>query len=359
MASPMSCPAITLLKPLKGAERDTKKCLRSWFLQDYPAPVQILFGVASPEDPVCAIVHELIAEFPEIDAQLVICYQPLSVNRKVSTLIQLEPKIRHDFIVVSDADVSVSPDLLKNIAPLLTNPKVGLVNCFYRAANPSTLAMQWEALAVNSDFWSQVLQAKSLKEVDFAMGAVMALPLKRLKNIGGFNALSSFLADDYQLGHQIAHSGGKVVISPVVVDCWETAVTWKQTWSHQLRWARTVRACQPLPYFFSILSNATLWPCLWLLYWVPLGFPNARFPVLAICANALVFRILSSIDMQRRMTQSSACLFYWWLVPIKDLLNVAIWALSFLGSHIEWRGEIYQVTRGGKLVRRESGETGR
>ena len=42
-------------------------------------------------------------------------------------------------------------------------------------------------------------------------------------------------------------------------------MNWAQVWKHQLRWARTIRVCQPLPYFFSVLANATVWPLLWLL----------------------------------------------------------------------------------------------
>jgi hypothetical protein len=50
---------------------------------------------------------------------------------------------------------------------------VGLVHCFYQLANPTTPAMRWEAIAINADFWSQVLQSRSLKPLDFALGAVM------------------------------------------------------------------------------------------------------------------------------------------------------------------------------------------
>ncbi|HEY5913906.1 MAG TPA: glycosyl transferase, partial [Verrucomicrobiae bacterium] len=45
--TPSYSPGVTLLKPLKGCDPSTEACLRSWFTQDYPGPVQILFGVAS------------------------------------------------------------------------------------------------------------------------------------------------------------------------------------------------------------------------------------------------------------------------------------------------------------------------
>ena len=165
-------PPVTLLKPLKGCDVETGECLRSWLTQNYSGPVQILFGVAAAEDPVCAVVHALLAAHPACDAHLVICREQLGANAKVSTLIQLQQCVRHEVIVVSDADVRVPADWLANAVAPLREPAVGLVTCFYRLANPSTPAMQWEAVAVNADFWSQVLQAQSLKPITFALGEI-------------------------------------------------------------------------------------------------------------------------------------------------------------------------------------------
>src|SRR5688572_14929794 len=151
-------PGITLLKPLKGCDAETEPCLRSWLAQDYRGAVQILFGVASADDLVCPVVEKLLAEFTNLDAQLVKCPQALGPNSKVSTLTQLQPHIRHDLILVSDADVRVPSDFLTNVVFPLRDTEVGLVSCFYKLANPSTLAMRWEAIAINADFWSQVLQ---------------------------------------------------------------------------------------------------------------------------------------------------------------------------------------------------------
>jgi ceramide glucosyltransferase len=109
--------------------------------------------------------------------------------------------------------------------------------------------MRCEAIAVNADFWSQVLQGVSFRKLDFALGAVMATRRKQLAEIGGFRALMDCLADDYQLGRRIAARGYRMELCPVVVDCWSAPMTWHEVWRHQLRWARTIRVCQPLPYF--------------------------------------------------------------------------------------------------------------
>ena len=70
-------PAITLLKPLKGCNATTAESLQSWFNQNYPGRIQILFGVADAGDPVCPIVRELIEKNPGRDAQLVVCAESL------------------------------------------------------------------------------------------------------------------------------------------------------------------------------------------------------------------------------------------------------------------------------------------
>ena len=374
-------PAVTLLKPLKGSDATTAESLRSWFNQNYAGPTQILLGVAEAGDPVCKIVRELIAENPGRDAQLVVCEKPEGANAKVAKLVQLEKLAKHDLILVSDADVRVPPDFLANMVAPFTRPtatpsspggekdgargKVGLACCFYRLANPTTLAMRWEAIAINADFWSQVLQAATLKPLDFALGAVMLTRRELLREIGGFTALADCLADDYQLGHRIASKGHRIALCRVVVECWDAPMNWSDAWKHQLRWARTIRACQPLPYFFSILANATFWPLLWLvsdlLRFSMVTVQNTDFGFfqtsgiafkipcgLLIAAAIPLIRIVLAQNLQRRLTGVGNANFFW-LVPVKDLLQVAIWFGAFTGRTVEWRGRRMKLCRDGTL----------
>ncbi len=343
-ASPEFFPAISLLKPLKGCDEKTLECLRSWLEQQYAGPLQILFGVASPDDPVCALVRQLIAEHPRIPAQLVICGENLGPNSKVSQLVQLERIARHEIICVSDADVWVPPDFLSNAVVPLRDPAVGLVNSFYRFASAGNFAMRWEAFAVNADFWSQVLQSRSLKPMDFALGAAMLLTRRHLAAIGGFAVLVNHLADDYQLGNRIARQGARIALSPVVVECRSEPLSFGQVWSHQLRWARTIRVCQPGPFFWSVLGNGSFWPAVWLV--AGPATTTTSFGV-GLC---LASRMLAGLYLERRMTgqwavSSSA------MALVKDTLQVAVWALAFMGRQVKWRGVSYQVEAGGRMVR--------
>ena len=337
-------PGVTLLKPLKGADAETAACLRSWLAQDYRGRVQVLFGVASAEDPACGIVRELLREFPQADAELLVCSAMGGANAKAAKLAQLEPHARHDIIVISDADVRVPPDFLASLVAPLRDASIGLVNPFYMLANPATVAMRWEALAINADFWTSVLQSRRLGPMQFALGAAMAVRRDRLQRVGGFAALANHLADDYELGRRIAATGARIALCPVAAECREAPQGWAVVWRHQLRWARTIRVCQPLPYAFSLTTNVTLWTTLW---W--LSCPTATATLTALAAIAL--RVLTAADSQWRLTGLLAHLPWCWLAVVKDLLQALLWALSFLGDTVEWRGERYRVTRGGELVK--------
>jgi ceramide glucosyltransferase len=355
-------PDVTLLKPVKGCDETTADSLQSWFDQSYTGPVQILFGVHSPTDPACKIISDLIQKNPGCDAQLVICGESLGTNGKVSTLIQLERLAKHELILVSDADVRAPRDFLANIVTPFapsedekvimpsqdrTKNEIGLVSCFYRLASPTTASMRWEAVAINADFWSQVLQAASLGPLDFALGAAVLIRRQALAEIGGFNSLANYLADDYQLGHRLAEKGHRLTLCPVVVECWNAPMNWGDVWQHQLRWARTIRVCQPLPYFFSILSNATFWPLLWLT--IALILPASLCSTLAALA-CLLIRVCLAQNLQRRFTPEKDLVSSFWLVPVKDLLQVALWLAAFLGNRVEWRGQRMKLRSDGTMT---------
>lgn len=359
---PGYAPALTLLKPLKGCDAETARCLESWLAQDYPGPWQVLFIVASAEDPVVPVVRRLMSRYPHADLELVACAERLGPNSKVSKLAQAAPRAKHEILVVSDADVEIPPGFLSELVAPLSEERVVLVNPFYQLANATTPAMHGEALAVNADFWSSVLQARRLGGLRFALGAVMALRRESLERLGGFAALVHHLADDYELGRRLTTpptckaatavlpapaaraetTRPRIELCPTTVACRESPRGWLAVWRHQLRWNRTIRYCQPLPYALSLVSNPTLWPLLWLAVsggaaaWTGLG-------------GCLLCRLVMAAHCQWRLTRSWRHLRWLWLAPVKDLLQAALWALALTGNTVEWRGERYRVLPGGTL----------
>jgi ceramide glucosyltransferase len=71
----------------------------------------------------------------------------------------------------------------------------------------------------------------------------------------------------------------------------------------------------------------------------------------ALLAPALwLLRIGLAQNLQRRFTPERKLISPAWLVPVRDLLNAAIWLAAFLGNTIEWRGRKMKLRRDGTLV---------
>ena len=337
-------PAVSILKPLKGADPHSRAGLASWLAQSSPGRIQFLFGIHDASDPAGDVVRALLAEYPDRDARLVVCPDRPGTNAKVGTLAQLEPLARHDLLLVSDADVHVDPGLLAQLVLPMRDPGVGLANCFYRMANTSTAALRWEAIAVNADFWSQVLQSRMLKPQDFALGAVMLARRADIAAIGGFAGLADHLADDYQLGHRIHRLGRRIELSTVAVDCWDPPLGWGAVWAHQLRWTRTIRVCQPGPFAASVLANGSVWTFAWLAAALATG--HAPWPACGL----LALRAVLAADLYRTMRRGLPGHAMPWMVWLRDLLGFVLWAAAFLGNTVVWRGTRFRVLRDGRLV---------
>jgi len=340
--TPSSLPAVSILKPVTGANPETAAALSSWFSQAYPGPVEILLAVPSVHDPAHSLIQDLIAKYPKASARLILCPDSHALNRKVGKLTRLSQQARGEVIVISDADVAAPPDLLAQAATILAHPHIGLVHCLYRLADAPTMATRWESFVVNADFWSQVLQDLSFRPLNYGLGAVMMLRRSDLDAIGGFHAIENYLADDNQLGRRITGMGLKTSLCPLVVDCRASPATWSEVWQHQLRWAVTIRVCQPVPYFLSILANGTLWPVLW--------FASSPSPAIGIAAATLLgLRVVQGLCLEHRFTGNPRDWKRSWLPLFKDSLQVALWALAFTRQHVVWRGARLKVGVDGRL----------
>ncbi len=342
---PLRDPAgVTVLKPLKGWDEETRQCLESWLDQDYLAPIQILFGVDADDAAAREGIHNLLKDVPEDRARLILCDRDIGPHPKVAKLVQMLPQAQYSIIVVSDADTWAPRDFLAQTTPLLDDVAVGMVNCFYCMPKPTTLAMHWVSIAINADFWTQVLQSNSMRPQDFALGAVMITRGREIDEIGGFASYIDYLADDYQLGHRIAGLGRRIQLSPLVVECRSSPMGWRDAWNHQLRQARTIRACHPALYFFSITNNVTLWCALWLL-----AGPGTLASISVGLAQLV--RIATALHNEYRLCPATLSWRHVWMIPIKDLLHSAVWACAFMGNKVRWRGELFRIRAGGRLER--------
>ncbi len=339
-AAAASGPGVTVFKPVKGWEPGARECLESFLTQRY-RPYEVLFGVADPEDPALPHLRELAATHPGVT--VVVCPEDRGRNPKVSILQQLAPLARYDLMVIADADVRVGADFLAVAAAALARPGMGLVSCPYRACEPRTLGAALESLTIAGDFIPSVTVARCLQGVDFALGAAMAFTRRAYEAMGGFAPLADHLADDYQLGHRIRRAGFQVDLLPYVVETGAPAMGLKDYVLHQLRWSRTYRVCRPKGYLAYGVTHIMMFAlgAWWLSGWAGWGA--------LLVAATLMLRLGLSWDALRRCLRGRLPGHAWLLVPVKDLLAVGFWFLSFLGNTVTWRGRRFRLMPDGRL----------
>ncbi len=332
-AQAASFPPVTILKPLHGAEPHLYANLARFCTQDYPAPVQVVFGVSDRADAAISIVRELIAALPDRDLKLVINSRRHGSNRKVSNLINMTAEAAHDVLVISDSDIVVDATYLKKILTSLQQPGAGAVTCLYRGAAMRGIWTKLAAAAVDYHFLPSVLVGLMFGLAAPCFGSTIAIRKETLAAVGGLEAIADQLADDYALGAAVRRAGWSVVIPAYVVghECTQTSMS--ELLRHELRWARTIRAVDPAGFAGTVITHA--WPLallgLLLGGMTPLG---VLVPVALACRAALQMEL----DRAFRLRDG----FYWW-GPLRDLVSFAIFVASFFGRNVEWRGHRYGV----------------
>ena len=376
-------PPVSILKPLRGSDRQMYESFRSHCLQDYPQ-YEIIFGVNDPEDPAVADVERLRREFPAHNLRLAICPEPTGGNRKVCNLVKMMETAKYDYIVINDSDIRVEHDYLRRVvAPMEANAMraappaaaraqtdftqtseektagmsgdmpghmkkdapVGLVTALYRAVAGRTLASRMEAVTIATDFAGGVLCALELEGgLHFGLGSTLAFPREAAEAIGGLEALVDYLADDHELGRMIAEAGYKVVLSESVVETFLPDYGWRSMFEHQLRWARTIRDLRKWGYIGVLLTFGLPWAMLAALCAGGAPWSMALLGVVAAARFASAVTLCGPVLRDRQTMRDL------WLVPARDLAGVAIWFASFGGDTIVWRGERFHL-KDGKLTR--------
>jgi ceramide glucosyltransferase len=337
-------PPISILKPLKGTDPEIYESFRSHCLQDYPE-YEIIFGVSDPNDPAIESVKALQREFPNRRIQLVVSEKILGANVKVSTLAQMLTEARYDHLIVNDSDIRVEPDYLRRVTAPLANSQVGLITCLYRGVPGATLGSRLEALGISTDFCASVLVARQLEGgIRFALGSTLAFRRVELDKIGGFISFVDYLADDYELGKRIAGLGLTVNLSDVAVETYLPSYRLREFFAHQLRWARGIRDARVGGYLGLIFTFGLPWALL------ALTASGGALWASITLAITLLFRFAAALVVGRGVLQDRQILRDAWLIPLRDLLAVAVWFASLGGHTVTWRGDRFRL-KNGKLSR--------
>ena len=339
-AEPSSFPGVTIIKPLHGNEQALLENLSGFCKQDYPGPVQYLFGVHDKTDPALDVVEHLRRLHPQAEIGIVIDSRLYGPNRKMSNILNMLPNAQHDILVFADSDVGVIPSYLRGIVGELQKPGVGLVTCLYRGLPDAGFWPRLSAKASNYQFLPGVVVGMALRLARPCFGQTIALSRATLEQIGGFSQFTHHLAEDHAIGEAVRQLGEKVVVPPIIVThaCVETSAS--QLISHELRWSRTIRTIDPAGHLGSALTH----PLAFALFAIALS--GAAMWTWPLTLAALFTRLALKLQLDHALGQAPCDL---WLLPIWDLFYFVIFVSSFFSTRVLWRGFQFTVGRDGLL----------
>ena len=331
-------PPITILKPIYGLDPEMSSNLKSFCQQDYP-DYQIIFGLQDTNDSALPLVKEIVKEFSESDVSYVINTARHGTNHKVSNLINMYPLIKHEFILIADSDMRVTKDYLSQVIPPFIDTDIGAITCLYSGSASGKTTSLLNAMFINYWFLPSVLISKLIKPIQYCLGATMIVRRNILNKIGGFEALSNHLADDYMIGKLVSNIGYKIHLSNFIIENIVEETSFRNLISHELRWARTLRRVEPYGYALTFLTDSLI-----LSFIVGISlYLTASIPILFLLPILITLIIRIHLFTKINELINSKKIGKIWLIPLRDILSFFIRLASYTGNLVEWRKNKFAV----------------
>src|SRR5712664_2912164 len=333
-------PPVSILKPVRGVDEGAYENFASYCRLDYPE-YELVFAMADPQDPVIPVVQRLQRDFPERSIRFVTDVPRVGENNKVNSLCRLVAEARYDLLVMSDSDVRVERDYLREVVAPFADASVGAVTSFYRCTGGGTMAADLDMLGMCMDSVPSALVARKLEgKVRFAYGWTMATTKERLAEIGGWEAMANHHSDDFELGNRIAGKGHRVELMREPVWMVFPRQTFREFLRHELRWAIGLRNVRPAGYAGMLFAHGLPWVILAAMVAASSGWTMlAASYLLAYLILRLGLAYIAGVWGLRDRKIAAKL----WLAPVRDAVSAAVWFAGFFTDRIRWRGLEYRV----------------
>ena len=335
-------PPVSVLKPVRGLEKNLKQNLRTIATQDYPN-YQVIYSVQDPKDPAYPIIKEIQAEFGSDNISVVISRVEAGANGKVNNLLGAMEEASHDIIIISDSDTHLRPDYIKNIVNPLANPEVGCVCTPFKVTKADSWYEKMELLTMNADFMPSVMFAEVTGASNSCLGPSIAIRRSTLERLGGLESLADYLVEDYEIGRRVWTSGQKMVLLPYLIDVVVDLASWKNWWSHQVYWDQNTYLARPGAFISTILIRSIPFALIFaLLRWDIIG--------LGVLVATIIIRMITAMMVAQTM-QDKETIKTLYLLPFRDAVGLIFWGLAFTQRTVIWRGVEFKLTSHGKMVK--------
>jgi len=335
-------PPVSILKPIRGLDPDAYENLASFCRLDYPV-FEIVFCVDADDEEVLSVLEKLQLHFPERRIRVLHGSGRIAPNDKCAKLARLVSEAEHEVVVISDSDVRVRPDYVRQVTAPLRDPQVGAATCFYVPAEIKTFTDRIQTVGMMSDFYAGILVAAQLDGVKFTLGPTIATTRSRLAAFGGYAALENRPGDDLLVGRLIAEQGYRVALLRYTIETVSDYRSMRELLYKRLRWMVVMRHMRPWGHYGLLWTQGLPWSIAAVAI-----HPSAAAAFFYLSAYFGLRLAITWVISTRGLHQTRL-----WklapLIPAWDAFAFAIWAASFFRNSIRWRGADYYI-RDGQLV---------
>jgi ceramide glucosyltransferase len=337
MAPPADAPSVTIVQPLCGVEAFSRETLRSIFALDYPS-YEIIFCLASEDDPITPLVQNAIAANPGRPARLLVGDDRISANPKLNNVVKGWKAAKHDWVIMADSNVLMPVDYIQRLLARW-RPDTGIVCAPPIGSQPESFGAEIECAFLNT-YQARWQYAGESCGYGFAQGKTMLWRREILEAGGSIEALAGEIAEDAAATKLIRAQGfnAHLVDRPFQQPLGRRHL--RDIWSRQLRWARLRRAT--FPFFFApeILTTSLFTFIAAAVAAPDLGMDPVVGFVLAAAFCYGAEAILAFVAGWPLSWRSPGA----WLV--RDVLLPFLWACGWSGRNVVWRGNAMDVDDG-------------
>jgi ceramide glucosyltransferase len=341
---PGDTPPVTILKPIAGLDDGLRANLESFMGLDYPE-YEVIFCLQDPEDRALGIVTDVHRRHPRRTRVLVGDYRG-GFNPKVSNLIPGYDAAAHDLILISDANVRVRPQYLREAVSHMADPGVGLVHHLVRGTGGVTLGATLDNGYVNTFLVGAVALFDRLG-ISCVVGKSMLMRKSDLEKFGGLRAVEDYLAEDFALAARLELAGLRTVVSSSLVDRVAIRTGVREFVARYSRWGTLRHSISGPAYALEPLTNPV--PLALTLGVVAvatgrgIGDPALVLALAAVAVKAAVDVAMTAMLGQRVHVRDA------WAGPMRDLLMLLAWLAGYRTRTVMWRDKRLLVTRGSRL----------
>ena len=336
VVAPAKWPSFSVLKPLAGSDDELELNLLSHLAIDYPGEWKVLVGVRNTSDGAYPIAKRFADANPG-RVELHLQEGEPGYNPKVNQLITLTRYATGDVIAITDANVRVHPGILREHASLIATHGYAVTTNLFCGVGEDSFGSALDNMTVNRYDAPSQSTAEEMLDLDQIVGKSMAVKREVLLELGGWEPVKDMLAEDQGFGRRVFKSGRKTRLCATPVLNVQRSQPFSQYWGRHSRWAM-IRwlvfpgmilepLINPMPaaLAYALLSSS-------LFGWIVLG---------STCAASIVITQLST-----RLLRGKGFALKWVpLIPLCDLLFLAMFIRAIFLRRVSWRGNELEVSR--------------